>query len=130
MKTPSLDDTLKRWEVLAGAADDLHQPAVAKLVRDIVQSVRESAADYLTFLSEPDAKLRSGRALRWLRERYPVWEASGDAYTESGRRYYRQCVVPTSKAIREAARKSKRKQAAPDARQRALASVRKLRKVA
>lgn len=79
----------------------------AQLLDDVVDRVKAAAEDFITWLEEPDAELRSGHVTRWLRSRFPEWEALGHAKREHGRRLYRQCVVPL-RANRSAARQAGR----------------------
>lgn len=67
---------------------------VAEVIDDIVDRVKDAAEDYITWLEEDDAMLRSNHQRRWFRQQYPTWEAEGNAKRENGRYYYRMCVVP------------------------------------
>lgn len=89
------------------------QETTAAAIDGIVDRVKDAAEDYITWLSEADAAMRSGHHVKWLRARFAEWEQSGHARKERGRRYYRQLIVPlranTSAAYeagREAARKA------------------------
>lgn len=79
----------------------------ADVIDQVIDRVRAAAEDYITWLEESDAELRSGHVTRWLRSRFPEWEALGHARREHGRRQYRQCVVPL-RANRSAAREAGR----------------------
>ncbi len=88
-------------QVLADAREDL---AVAKRLKDaravellepLVDRVEHAAADYLVWLSEAEARLRSGRTIAWLRSRFPEWERQGHAKLDGKRRVYRTLIVPT-----------------------------------
>jgi len=67
---------------------------VAKIISGIIKRVRDAAEDYITWLSEGDAQLWTGRSERWLRARFVEWERGGHAKKERGRRYYRAVVLP------------------------------------
>ena len=58
------------------------------------EDVSGAAEEYLMWLSEEDALLRSGRSVSWLRKQFPEWDQAGHARREGGRRYYRMLVVP------------------------------------
>ena len=87
-------------EVLADYREDAAvlrrtgQEAQAHSPERMAQDVSEAARDYLLFLSEDDAALRSGHTERWLRDRYREWAKAGHAKKENGRRWYRQVVIP------------------------------------
>ena len=90
----SLEDLLTELtddaKVLANHGDE----RAAKLIGAIVKRVRDAAEDYLTWLSEDDATLRSNHARRWFRNQFATWAAEGNAKKERGRYYYRMCIVP------------------------------------
>lgn len=87
-------------EVLADYREDAAvlrrngQEAQAHSLERMAQDVSEAARDYLLFLSEDDAALRSGHTERWLRARYREWAKAGHAKKENGRRWYRSVVIP------------------------------------
>ena len=66
----------------------------AKLIERVCDRVADSLREYLTWLSEPDARLRSGRTVEWLRGRFAEWAGEGMAELRNGRRYYRAVIVP------------------------------------
>lgn len=83
----------------------------ADVMDGIIDRVKSAAEDFITWLEESDAMLRSGHAARWFRGRFAEWEGEGNARKEHGRRYYRQCVVPLRanvSAAREAGREAGR----------------------
>ena len=98
MESPRVADTLE--EVLAderGAAQVLRANGHAhdaELIERVCDRVSAAAQDYLRWLSEPDARLRSGRSAAWLRARFPEWASEGHAELRRGVRYYPQCVIP------------------------------------
>lgn len=68
-----------------------------------------AAEDYLRWLSEDEALLRSGRSLGWLRSQFPEWERAGHARRDGRKRWYRMLVIPqraNSVAAREAGRRA------------------------
>ena len=81
--------------------------ADAELIERICHEVARAAEDYLRWLTEEDAALRSGRSLTWIRSRFSEWEREGHARREGRRRMYRQVVIPqraNPTAAREAGR--------------------------
>ena len=77
--------------------------AQAESMERICDTLAEAMPDYLTWLSESEAVLRSGWRVRRLREAFPGWEAQGMAEKRGRLRYYRQVMIPR-RANLEAAR--------------------------
>lgn len=92
--TPSLE------QVLADARGELPilrkhgQDAVANAIERLCDAVAASAEDYLTWLSESDAMLRTGRSVRWLRSHFPEWERAGHGRWRAGHRQFRLLILP------------------------------------
>lgn len=90
----TLEDVLAAWRADAvvlkrhGHANDAAQ--IERLCRE----VEGAAADYLEFVVETDACLRTGRSEKWLRSHFAEWEKQGHARKHAGRRYYRRIVLP------------------------------------
>ena len=88
-------------EVLADVREDAKVLERAGHVRDaqllggLADRVAAAAADYLVWLTESEARLRSGRTIAWLRGRFPEWERQGHARLDGRRRLYRTLIVPT-----------------------------------
>lgn len=110
-----MSETLE--QVLADLRDEAqvlrkHKDArVADVIDDIVDRVKGAAEDYITWLEEDDAILRSAHQRRWFRQQYATWAAEGNAKTEAGRYYYRQIIVPqraNASAAYEAGRQAAR----------------------
>jgi hypothetical protein len=80
----------------------------------VLDRVRAAALDYLDWLTEGEARLRSGKSTDWLRARFPAWMAAGHARYDGqgrGKRLYRQLIVPkraNESAAREAGRRGER----------------------
>ena len=77
----------------------------------LLDRVRSSAIDYLDWLTEGEARLRSGKSVEWLRARFAVWAAAGHAKADGRRRLYRQLVIPrraNESAARESGRRGER----------------------
>jgi hypothetical protein len=69
-------------------------------------------AEYLTWISEADARIRSAHAPAWFRVRFPEWERQGLARWNPKRpreRQYRAIIVPLAadpRAVRADARRA------------------------
>jgi hypothetical protein len=80
-----------------------HAPE-ASLRERMADEVAEAAHEFLTWLSETDAMLQSGRSREWLRSRFPEWERAGHARSAGrGVRQYRAMIVPRREAVQQAA---------------------------
>lgn len=80
----------------------------ALLIERLCDRFAAAAEDYLRFLSEPEAELRSARATEWFRSRFAGWEEMGHAKKVNGKRYYRMLVIPQRanlSAVREEGRR-------------------------
>lgn len=93
--TPPLEQVLAdaRSEARALAR---HAPSapIAAAVLALCDAVHRAAEDYLRWVSEPEAVLRSGRSARYWRGHFAELAAQGNAELRDGRRYYRALVVP------------------------------------
>jgi len=92
--TPTLE------QVLADALGDAAvyrrrgDARVAELLEQLADQVSNAAEDYLRFLTEDEAMLRSGHQAPWFRKRRAEWAAAGNAREEGRRWLYRAIVVP------------------------------------
>lgn len=83
----------------------------ASRLRRVLDDVRNASVDYLTWLSELDARIRSNKSVAWLRSRFPEWQRAGHARFHPERpreRQYRALVVPlaaNASVAREAGRR-------------------------
>lgn len=87
---------------------------VADVMDAITDRVKRAAEDYITWLEEDDAMLRSAHSRRWFRAQFATWASEGNAKKEAGRYYYRQHIVPQRanlSAAREDARETARRMA-------------------
>ena len=67
----------------------------ADYIDRLLDAVQESAHDYLTWVNETEAKLRTARPVAWLRGRWPGWRRDGNARLgRDGGREYRLIVLP------------------------------------
>ncbi len=60
--------------------------------------------ELVTWISEKDAKLRSGKGDAWFRARFDDWERRGHAKREGRKRWYRMVVIPQRVNLEEAYR--------------------------
>jgi hypothetical protein len=80
----------------------------ATYIEQRAADVERAAEDYLVFLSEPDARLRSGWSAQRLRRHFPDWRDEGNAEMRGRTRYFRALVIPRRPdlaAAREAGRR-------------------------
>ena len=91
----TLEQVIAEWRDLAAAAKRLRDERAAALILELLKDVSDAAEDYMTFYSERDAELRSGKSAHWLRARFRDWERQGHARKNArGERQYRALVVP------------------------------------
>lgn len=84
-------------------------------VRQLVADIKMDAAEYLTWISEPQAIIRSSHKEPWFRQRFPEWQRQGHARVnpKTKRREYRQMIVPLAHdvdAVRANARDAAREE--------------------
>ena len=73
-------------------------PAQAQTLIRVLDAVSHAAVDYLSWLSEGEAQLRSGKGATFFRAHRQVWAEEGLAEQRSGRRwFYRRVIVPRRK---------------------------------
>lgn len=81
-------------------------------VEEILDEIVAAATEYFTWVSEPEAMIRSGHKLPWFRARFAEWERQGHArWNPRNRkeRQYRLLIVPLAHdidAVRAAARRA------------------------
>lgn len=66
----------------------------AQLLEKVCDEVAAAAEDYLTWLKESKARLRSGHSFDWLRARFNDWLSQGNARWNGKEREYRAIVIP------------------------------------
>lgn len=115
---------MAREDVIDALADERGQAAVlehnghehdARLIRRICDRFAEAAHEYIHFMSEAEAMLRTGDSERQLRRQYARLEPLGHAKKINGMRYYRECMLEP-RANLSAAREAGRRAAAGGAR--------------
>jgi hypothetical protein len=84
----------------------------AELIERVCSRVSTAAEEYLRFLSEPDARLRTNKSVDWLRTRFPEWMELGHAKKIGNVRYYRMVVLPPRANISAAREEGRRAGAA------------------
>lgn len=89
-----LGQLLADWRGEAAVLRRRGDARAAELLEQCATEVDTVAADYLTWLSETEAMLRSGRARPWLRTRFAEWQREGHARWRGRERQYRALVVP------------------------------------
>ena len=96
-------------QVLADARGDAAvlrkhgQEAVATAIEGLAAAVAASAEEWLVFLSETDAHIRSGLSVKWLRGQFSRWEREGHARVIGNDRQYRACIIPRRARVTAAA---------------------------
>ena len=71
--------------------------AQANTLERALDEVSAAARDFLEWISEGEAQLRSGRGLDYLRARRATWEEDGLAKRVGRRWWYRRCVIERRK---------------------------------
>lgn len=87
-------------QVLADAREEAaileanHAAMSVARVRQLLADVGAAAEEWLTWLSEGDAEVRTGYSVAWLRARFDAWQRDGHARLVGRARQYRACVLP------------------------------------
>lgn len=79
----------------------------ADYLRASVARLRKAAEEWLTWLSEPEASIRSGFNTAWLRGRFETLRREGHARLAGRSRQYRQCAIPRKANTVSAANKGR-----------------------
>jgi hypothetical protein len=108
--TTPLEQILADWAERAQTLRRCGHGAEAETLEALLSEVRVSAEDWLVWLSEDDAMLRSGKSRDWFRGRFPDWERRDLARRDGRKRRYRAVVVPQRLNL-EAAREQGRRDA-------------------
>lgn len=90
----TLEEVLAEWRSDAAVLRRHGHTNDAEQIEKLCAQVENAATDYLRFLGETDAQLRTGRSEKWLRAQFPKWERQGHARKHAGRRFYRALVLP------------------------------------
>ena len=99
-----LDAVIGRWREDAAAARRIGEPDKAALLDRCATEAEAGAGEWLHWITEPEAALRSGRSAAWLRGRFREWQPQGHArQVGRAKRVYRAAVVPRRPSLVEAA---------------------------
>jgi hypothetical protein len=107
----SLEEVLADWRGDAAVLRRQGHEAQAALLERLASQAAEAAHEFITWLSEGEAQLRSGRSPAWLRRQFPEWEQAGHAKRVKRARLYRMLIVPRRpnlESAREAGRRAAR----------------------
>ena len=90
----TLDQVLAETRAEAAVLRHNGHAAQAATMERLADQVQTAALDYLTWLTDDQARSRSGRTIAWMRAQFPRWEAQGLARRDGRRRLYRAIIVP------------------------------------
>lgn len=99
----TLDQLLADWRGDAAVLRRNGEVGKADLLERCATDAARAAEPWLTWLSEADAMLRSGRSREWLRGRFAAWEREGHARSHGKLRQYRMAIVPQRAQVATAA---------------------------
>lgn len=95
-----LDMILRRWDEDAAALTRNGEPDKAAILKRCAVEVHQAAAEWLTWIPEEQAALRSGKSTAWWRGEYPALQKRGHArQVGHGKRVYRLAIVPQRDAL-------------------------------
>ena len=94
LRTRDLGTVLEDAEAKAIVLRQVGQHQVAAMLEEVIRESRRAAEEYLTWMDESAALVRSGHEVPWFRRRFPLWEQAGHAVRRGRLRYYRQIIVP------------------------------------
>lgn len=97
-----LTQVLSVWRAEASVLKKHKQHALASQLDRCADDVEEAASDWLTWLSESDAMIRSGKSRDWLRGHFSEWERDGHAKLHGRERRYRRVIVPVKRTLSQA----------------------------
>jgi hypothetical protein len=80
----------------------------AELIEALCDKVAEAAYPFLNWLSEAEARLKSGHSVAFLKSKFEAWQEQGLARMNERRREYRSVIIP-QRGNREAAREAGRR---------------------
>lgn len=66
----------------------------AEIVERFADDVMQAVEPLVRFISEADARMRSGWTQRTLRKKFAVWEAEGFAYRKGNQHFYLLMLIP------------------------------------
>jgi hypothetical protein len=91
-----LEEVLAGWRADAVVLRRNDEKAKASLLERCSHDVESAAADYLSWLTEEKAIIKSGKSREWLRKRWDKMRMDGNARLNRDRksRLYRSCAIP------------------------------------
>jgi hypothetical protein len=105
----SLDELLANWRGEAAVLRARGHVADAKLLEQCADEVADTSSEYLTWLSEREAILYSGRSVDYLRGKFEQLALRGLAKAHGRTRYYRRACLEhrgNAEAARAAGRRA------------------------
>lgn len=64
-------------------------------VREMLREFRAASDDYITWITEREAMIRSGHKEPWFRKQFQIWQQMKHAkVNDRGQRMYRRLIVP------------------------------------
>lgn len=104
-----LDTILRRWEMDAAALARNGEPEKAAMLQRCIAEVTQAGEEWLTWITEEEAALRSGKSVVWWRGQFPALQKRSHArQVGHGKRIYRLAIVPVREAIVRAAEEGRR----------------------
>jgi hypothetical protein len=100
--TRDLQQVIADWRGDAAVLRRAGHALEADLRERMAAEVSEAAEEWLLWLSETDASIRSGRSRDWLRARFADWQRDGHAELRGRERVYRACVIPRRSKVTSA----------------------------
>lgn len=104
----TLEEVLADWRGDAAVLRRQGHEVQASLLERLASEASEAAHEFVSWLTEGEAQLRSGRSPAWLRRQFPEWERAGHAKREKRVKLYRMLIVPR-RANLESAREAGRR---------------------
>lgn len=103
-----LAEVLADWRGDAAVLRRRGNATAAEMLEKCAAEAATAAEDWLLWLTEGEARLRSGYSVAWLRARYEGWRREGHA-RQTGRhtRVYRACVIPRRANVATAAERGR-----------------------
>lgn len=105
--TTDLAELLTAYRADAAVLKRHGDKRIADAIVSICDGVEGASAEWLTFLNETDAVIRSGRSVRWLRQRFAELEREGNARLVNGQHQYRACMIPRRARVLAAAERGR-----------------------
>lgn len=88
-----LAETIANWRAEARVLERNGEEGKAAILERCATEAFVAAEKFITFVSEADAQLHSGRAKDWLRKQFPRWLREGVARWDPTNRRQRQYLL-------------------------------------